>query len=92
MILSKDIDLYMDQMTIEDFLHGFSRTQWIREEFNLVIMSALYTEHPNLIKIIKTFSLQIWMFIILKILIITTFLYIKQEIEGIRSFYSLIRL
>ncbi len=79
-------------MTIGEFLYGFSRTQWIREEFNLVIMSALYTEQPNLIKIIKTFSLQIWVFIILKILIITTFLYIKQKTEGMRSYYSLIRL
>ncbi len=77
-------------MTIDEFIHNFSRTQWICQVFNLVIMSALYTEPPNLINIIKRFSLQIWMFIILKILIITTFLYIKQEIEGMKRYFYFI--
>lgn len=82
----KDTDLFIKEMTIDDYLYDFSRTQWMRQDYNLVIMSALYTEPPHLIRIVKMFSLQIWIFIIFEILIITTFLFIKNKFEGMKIY------
>ena len=57
--------------------------EWIHEEHNLVILSALYAEQNNFFKLLmSTFSIKIWIMIALSILFITTITIIDDKFQS----------
>ncbi len=69
-------------MTIEEWLFRFAFTHWIRNDYNLVMLSGLYSEPSNLINILKIFSSQIWILIMSSIALISTLVFVNNQING----------
>jgi hypothetical protein len=69
-------------MTIEEWLFNFAFTHWIRNDYNIVMLSALYSEPSNLMNMLKIFSSQIWLCIINSIALISTLVFINKKING----------
>ena len=60
-------------------------SHWVKDVYNLAILSTYVTQPPNISKIIQLFSLNIWSLILISTLVITLFNTIKNF-----SFNSLI--
>ena len=71
------------QYTLDLYLFNNYKTHWIKEEFNMVILSAFYTEPPNINKLIQMFSFDIWFLILTSTLAITLFntIYMQSNCE-----------
>jgi len=69
-------------MTIEKWLFDFAFAHWIRNDYNIVMLSALYSEPSNLMNMLKIFSSQIWIFIINSIALISTLVFVNNQING----------
>jgi hypothetical protein len=69
-------------MTIEEWLFKFAFAHWIRNDYNIVMLSALYSEPSNLMNMLKIFSSQIWLCIINSIALISTLVFVSNKING----------
>jgi len=81
-VFLKKADIRFGEMLVDSYLMNWSIANWVTEEYNVVILSALYNEPPILIKMLQTFSLNIWIFILITILTNTIFLCIKNKLKG----------
>ena len=82
LIFKKEFDLSIDLVAIDDYLQRFSVYHWINEAYNLVILSRLYTETPDILKMFRVFSLVVWLLIIQSTIFITKFLVIYKRVKG----------
>ena len=60
-------------MGINRWSSSFAKIPWILDSYNLVILSVVQTMAPDMSKILKIFSLDIWLLILLSTLILTLF-------------------
>jgi hypothetical protein len=65
----------------------YSIIKWIRDDYNLVILSTLYAEPPQLVHMVETFTQQTWIFIIDSIIIISFCLILNEKFVGNFDFY-----
>jgi len=68
-------------MTIEEWFFKFATANWMRDDYNLVIMSAIYAEPPNLANMLSTFSFNTWFFIIDCMAIVSVIITIDKAIK-----------
>ena len=63
----------LDLSTIDQgFLNNF-QTHWVKEEYNLAILSEYRLEPPNIANMIQLFSVETWYLILTSTLIISIF-------------------
>jgi len=72
-------------VAMEHSIEAVAKVKWIRDEYNLVILSSRYVEPPQLSHMIKTFSLDIWIFIIISIILVTIFLILNKSLMSYRK-------
>jgi len=70
---------------MERTIEAVATVKWIRDEYNLVILSSTHVESPQLVHIITTFSLEIWILIINSIFLVSIFLILKQSLMSCRK-------
>jgi hypothetical protein len=80
-------DMVLDQVALDFTTQPYSIIKWMRDEYNLVILSTLYTEPPQLVHMVETFTQQTWIFIINSIIIISFCLILNQIFVGNFDFY-----
>ncbi len=79
--------MVLSLVTLEISTDSYSIIKWMRDEYNLVILSTLYAEPPQLVHMVETFTLQTWIFIINSIIIISFYLILNQIFVGNFDFY-----
>ena len=67
----KDLDIILSAVTIEDYLWEVARSQWHYEEYNLCIISGLFTQTSNVWQMMNIFDSIIWCLIFGSILSLT---------------------
>jgi hypothetical protein len=80
-------DMVLDEVALDFTTQPYSIIKWIRDEYNFVILSTLYTEPPQLVHMVETFTLQTWIFLINSIVIISFCLIFNQIFVGNFDFY-----
>ena len=71
--LKQEYDMSLALSTIDQgFMRDF-QTHWIKEEYNLAILSEYHMEPPNIAKMIQLFSVETWYLILTSTLIISIF-------------------
>ena len=70
------------QMTYESTLLDTCESNWIKDGYNVGILSAYVTQPPNITKMIQLFSLNIWSLILISTLVITFFTTIYDRFKG----------
>jgi hypothetical protein len=79
--------MVLNEVTLDFTTQPYSIIKWIRDGYNFVILSTLYTEPPQLVRMVETFTLQTWIFIINSIIIISFCLIFNQMFVGNFYFY-----
>ena len=69
-------------MGIIEWSLSFAKIHWFKDDYQFVILSAIQTQPSNMTKILKLFSIEIWLLIMTSILIITSFLIISKKLQG----------
>ena len=73
------------QMTYESTLLDTCESNWIKDGYNVGILSAYVTQPPNITKMIQLFSLNIWSLILISTLVITLFNEIYDRLKCVIS-------
>ena len=74
-----NVDLVFSTATIEEWFCSFATSPWVFRDSNIQILSALRFYPSGLFKqLINTFSLSIWLFLLMSILLISLALYMNQ--------------
>jgi hypothetical protein len=81
-------DIMLSTVALDFTTHSSSIIKWTRDEYNLVILSTLYAEPPQLVHMVTTFSLQTWIFIINSIIIISLCLILNEKFISNFDFYK----
>jgi hypothetical protein len=61
-------------------MYSYAMPQWFKDENNMVILSAKYIQKPNLIKMLSTYAINIWLLIALTILAVTLTHYLSFKL------------
>ena len=61
----------LTDMTYDRSLLRKFDSHWVKEGYNLAILSSYVTQQPNIAKMIQLFSMNIWSFILISTLVIT---------------------
>jgi hypothetical protein len=80
-------DMMLSPVALDFTTHPVSIIKWIRDEYNLVILSTLYAEPPQLVHMVTTFTQQTWIFIIDSIIIVSFCLILNEKFVGNFDFY-----
>ena len=56
----KDLDIILSAVTIEDYLWKVARSVWHEEQYNLCIISGLFTQSSNIWGMMNMFESIIW--------------------------------
>ena len=84
-------DILLSQMNLDSYMFENADCHWVKDEYNLVIMSAHYTEEPNMKKIFQIFSFNIWLLISLTTIYLTIFFlvynFVKSNLDHFIQFY-----
>ena len=81
-LIEQDYDISLSQMNLDSYMLGFSDSHWVKDEYNLVIISAHFTEEPNMMKIFQIFSFDIWLIILLTTICLTIFFLIYNCVKS----------
>ena len=63
----------LTDMTYDRSLLRKFDSHWVKDGYNLGILSSYVTKQPNITKIIQLISMNIWSFILISTLVITLF-------------------
>ncbi len=61
-------DMVLSPVALDFTTQSYSIIKWMRDEYNLVILSRFYAEPPQLVHVIETFSRLTWILIITSII------------------------
>jgi hypothetical protein len=81
-------DMMLSAVALDFSTHSSSIIKWTRDEYNLVILSTLYAEPPQLVYMFTTFSLQTWIFLINSIIMISLCLILNEKFVGNFDFHK----
>ena len=70
----QELDLILSPVAIEEYLWEVSRFQWHEEQYNIAIISGLFTQSSNLWQMMKMFDSIIWFLLFISTITITFFL------------------
>ena len=69
-------------MTMDEYFLTTFKSHWVKDEYNLGILSAFYTEPWNIAKMVQLFSLKIWSLILISTLAIMLFNTLFSRLTG----------
>ena len=79
----QELDLILSPVDIEEYLWKVARCQWHVEQYNIAIISGLFTQSSNVWRMMNMFESIIWFLIIVSIFTITFYLILQD-----RTFFS----
>ena len=75
--------MYLGLVAKEKTIEQSAQVKWVSEESHLAILSSNYEEPTNYIKMVNSFSLEIWIFILISIMMVTFILTLKNKLISI---------
>ena len=72
--------MYLGLVAKEQTIEKSAQVKWVSEESHLTILSSNYEEPTNYIKMVNSFSLEIWIFILISIMMVTFILTLKNKL------------
>ena len=70
--------MILSPVAIERYIWEVARCQWHEEQYNIAILSGLFTQSSNLWQMMKMFDSIIWFLVFISIITITFFLTLNQ--------------
>ena len=84
----KNLDIILSPVTIEEYLWKVARSVWNSEQYNLFLISGLFTQSSNVWRMMNMFESIIWYLIVVSIFTIAFYLTLKQIHQDKISFYK----